>query len=225
VALAGFGPGGRWGRAGRYLGFAAAAAVVGLNVEPGIRFGGDRRSAFRELEGDVRDGMPPRFVAGKYPGRLWTDRGTGVAIDRLRRHRVSFFRYAAADPDVEIVPAPLPEPRPAIECLSNDPFRPGGPKPPRTPIPPPPRGRRVEGASVVLSVPETVPWLSTRLCWRTADGGEGSAEAHPLRWPGLSRVEFWTGGQVVTEAWLEAGCPTRAIPVESVDWLLLREAD
>lgn len=220
VTLAGFGPRGRWERVGQFLGLASALAVVGLNIEPGIRFGSERRDAYRELEADVRAGMPPRFVAGKYPGRLWTGLRTEEAIDRLRRHRISFFRDGIPDPEVRAVRVPLSDPRPVLECLSNDPFVPGGPPPPRIAVALPTSRGPVAGARVVFHVPETVPWLSAHLCWKTADGKLDRAEAHPARRPGESAVEFWAKNQELAEVWLEPGCPMPPLTVVSIEWLV-----
>jgi hypothetical protein len=220
VAIAGFGPTIPFSpRIGAVLGQLAAILIVGMNVATGLQYAQIHRAVAKSFQADIRGGMPPIFLAGKYGGImpfLIGDR-LGERIARLRDRKVGIFRDAGVDPSFEVVPAKGMSTF-QIQC-SVEPFLPGG-VPPQFPLPSP--GRSVVGLRLMVEQHHAMGYQQLRIRWRSrgSDGSERTATATPTSIPGRSGVVFRIDDDPV-DLRLEPACPILGLTVESAEWLVL----
>lgn len=200
-------------------GLAVAFLVVGLNAGAGNRYGSQIRATVKSFEADMRAGMPPIFLAGKHGGGLpfLLTEHLGETIRTLRDRGIGPFRQAAIDPPLEVIPLSSEEFPPRSLTCPSDPFRPGGPPPPRVRIPDP--GREVSGVRLSVVQHHPMGYQVLRLRWKErGSGAERTAEVTPLVVPGRGTVTFRIGCEP-TELWLEPGCPMAGLTLENAAWL------
>lgn len=215
VALLLYGP--RMSAAFAGLGVLGALALLAVNHRSGYQFGWTQWGYLRALRTDIRSGVPPTFVAGKYGNQFLTPPHLARTIVALRLSGHPVFRDGVPDPPMAAVPVSGgPTEMPAIDAA---PFLPGGPPIPALRFSHPPPGR-VLGLRLRVSTSDSVPWAEVVLRWNDATGQARSARGQPPFFPAQNHpVVFWIDGPA-TDVRLEPACPTFGYAITAAEWLL-----
>jgi hypothetical protein len=102
----------RSGRAGHLVRaclLAAAGLAIGVDIPRRIRAAEEEHASGLALERDIRRGMPPYGLIGRYNQRLklWSLDPGSKLLSMLRRSRIGPFRTLRDDPAFRVAPLPL----------------------------------------------------------------------------------------------------------------------
>lgn len=197
----------------------AAVAIAGVvfwaNVDSGVREAYYTRLVLDELTADVKAGMSPEFVEGRYGGAtpVLMYHGTARCVRALRNARIGVF--ASAGPDMPFVAVPVEGvqlPR-EFDCGAAE-VQAGNP--PRLMLSDP--GRPVVGVRLRVRTDDASGWRKLLLIWRDArTGAEHRAWVYPPWMTADTAVAFPIDG-VPTGVRVEAGSDLK-LTIEAAEWL------
>jgi hypothetical protein len=194
---------------------AAAGGVFWANMDSGVREAYYTRLVLDELTEDVKAGMSPEFVEGRYGGAtpVLMYHGTARCVRALRNAGIGVF--ASAGPDVPFVAVPIDGvdlPR-EFDCGAAE-VQAGNP--PRLSLPDP--TRPVVGVRVRVRTDTAGGWRKLLLVWRDGrTGTEHRAWVYPPWMTAETAVAFPIGG-TPTAIRVEAGSDLK-LTIEAAEWL------
>lgn len=197
------------------LALAVAGGVYWVNMDSGVREAYYTRLVLDELTEDVKGGMSPEFVEGRYGSAtpVLMYHGTARCVRALRNARIGVFAQCGPDVPFDAVPIDgvgLPW---EIDCGAAE-VHAGNP--PRLPLPYP--GRLVVGVRLRVRTVVASGWRKLRLVWRdTRTGTEHREWVYPPWMPAETNVAFPIDG-VPTAIWVEAGSDLK-LTIEAAEWL------
>lgn len=189
------------GSLGTIVAVIAAVAIALANASPSRHYAvlGLMRGTLHELETDLRAGMPPTFLAGKYGhafGMLVGDRAESQ-IQKFSAAKLGPFQHASPDPAKRSVPAEL---KSSTLSLS------------------PPAGR-VHGFRIAFDQQADGVYCTFVLHWRDTTGTPRQAHAYGPYRHAHGHVAFWIDG-TPTDIHLEV---PPSVAIRYAEWLVPAE--